>query len=163
MFEYSFLDESTRAANVSKILSTAGVATLGSNIGKTAGGYLGKGIATAKNSRINSANINWNDPILMKIIQTDLVEAKNNVKLAREWLNSCDPRDKAKAKADLSRTIDEYRRMQRDISYRKADRWIDKYKAELARIKSEKYAKLGKNIGMGIGGVTTAGVLLRRR
>lgn len=162
MFEYSFLDES-KGANVSKILSTAGVATLGSNIGKTAGSYLGSGIAKVKNSRINSSNINWNDPVLMKIIQNDLVEAKNNVKLAREWFNSCDPRDKAKAKSDLSRAVDEYRRMQRDISYRKADRWLDKYKSELSRIKSEKYSKLGKNIGMGIGGVTTAGVLLKRR
>lgn len=163
MFEYSFLDESNKATAVNKILSTAAAATLGSSIGKTAGGYLGKGVSKISNRKINSSNINWTDPVLMRIIQNDLLDAKNNVKLAREWLNSCDLRDKERAKLDLKRAIDEYRRMQRDISYRKADRWLEKYKQELSNIRSKKYSTLGKNIGMGIGGITTAGALLRQR
>ena len=156
--KYSFLHEN----KLSDVLATAGAATLGSQIGGVAGDQLANTVSYLKNSSINNATINWNDQLLISIIRDDLMNAKNNIKLTKEWYDSCDLRDKYKARYDYKRAIDFYRKLQKEISDRDATRWIPKYKDAIASKRKNFYNKVGKTAGM-LGGGTAAAISIMRK
>lgn len=156
--DYSFLSE----MQLTDVLSVAGAATLGSSISSATADQIANGVSFLKNNSINNDNINWYDPEFLSIIRQDLMDAKNNIKLAKEWYDSCDVRDKYKARYDYKRAIDFYRKLQKEISDRDATRWLPKYKEIMKKKRSSKYKKIGKYAGL-VGGGGLAALSLKRK
>lgn len=152
MKNYSFVEEASPA--VSNILAVGGMTNLGITVGDLIGRNAGRYVSRTKTLNLKNKDISWTDPVFSEIVRKSLLEAKNKIKLAKEWLESCDPQDKKRAEIEYMEAIEDYKEMQRDIRRRNASRWMQEYKEALADIKSKKYAKVGRIAGgaTGFGG-----------
>lgn len=157
MKQYSFLQESA----VDNILATAGMAALGSQAGDVVGKHTGSMISKFKNRNLQADNISWTNPLFTSIVKKSLLEAQNKIKLAKEWYDSCDEEDKSRARMDYVAAVNHYKALQKDISDRRADRWIDEYKATMAVNSSEKAARIGRMVGGAGAFIGTAAKLAR--
>ena len=144
MKHYSFVEESA----VSNILALGGMTNLASGVGGMIGRHAGNTVSQFNTKELKSRDVDWTNPVFASIVKKSLVNSKEKIKLAKEWYDSCDKRDKYRAKKEYLDAINEYKSIQLDIMDRKADRWLGEYKKELAKINSEKFSKIGK-IGAG--------------
>jgi len=161
MKKYSFLDALVTEANVNpvnNITSTAAMGSLGSLGGSYAGKHVGYLASKLKNRNLTADKVKWSDPVFMSVVKKDLLDAKNNVRLAKEWYESCDRQDRKSAKLDYERAILEYQAIQKDIAERNPERWLNSYKQSMASNASKRFSKAGGVIGAGsaIGGTALA-------
>lgn len=147
MSSYSFVEE----AVTSDMLTIGSMTTLGINTGGLVGKKAGELRADLKTANLSSSQISWDDPLFISVVKKSVNDAKEAVTLADEWYNSCSIRDKAHAKQEYDDALKKYRTIQRDISYRKADRWLPAYKEALKKHYAAKYQKNGNIIGGGVG------------
>lgn len=158
MRQYSFIKESA----VGNILALSGMTNLASNAGSAIGKHSGEYLSKLNTKELKANQVSWTDPLFTSIVKKNLVEAQHKIKLAKEWYDSCDKADKYRAKRDYDRAVREYKSIQRDISDRRADRWVEEYKKVLAIKNSEKFEKLGGLIAGGTAFAATAAKLLRK-
>lgn len=157
MKHYSFVKESA----VDKMLALGGMTSLGSSVGDMVGKHVGTAASKFNTRNLQASDISWTNPIFASIVKKSLVDAQTKIKLAKEWYNSCDIDDKARAKRDYFEAVEEYKSIQRDISERRADRWLDEYKRTLAVSNSEKFSKAGRFLAGGAAFAGTAAKLMK--
>jgi len=143
MKHYSFVEESA----VDNILAVGGMTSLGASVGDMVGKHTGSTVSKFNTRNLSADDISWTNPIFAAIVKKSLLDAKNKIKLANEWYNSCDNEDKSRARMDYIDAVNELKSIQKDIADRRADRWLDEYKQTLAVSNSEKFAKAGRVIG----------------
>lgn len=159
--QYSFLQESSNAA--SKILNVSGMAALGGTGGHYLGNHIGTALGNVRYRKIDPDSISWSDPEFLNIVRNSLYQAKNDVKIAREWYLSCDKSDKKTAKAEYLRAIEIYQDIQRDIAERNPYRWITDYKKLKIDNTIDKYQNIGKVAGAVTGGLGAGLALLKSK
>lgn len=147
MSSYSFIEE----AVTSDMLTIGGMTTLGINTGGLVGKKAGELRADLKTAKLSPSKISWYDPVFVSVVKKSVNDAREAVTLADEWYNSCSINDKARAKQEYDKALKNYRIIQRDISYRKANRWMPAYKEALKKQYATKYQQNGNIIGGGIG------------
>lgn len=147
MSSYSFIEE----AVTSDMLAIGGMTTLGINTGGLVGKKAGELRADLKTAKLSPSKISWHDPVFISVVKKSVNDAREAVTLADEWYNSCPIEDKAHAKQEYDNALKQYKTIQRDISYCKANRWMPAYKEALKKQYAAKYQQNGNIIGGGIG------------
>lgn len=160
--QYSFLQEISSSAT-GKILNVSSMSALGATGGHYLGNHIGSAVGNIKYRKIDPQSISWSDPEFLDIVRNSLYQAKNDVKVAREWYLSCDAADKKAAKADYLRSIEVYRDIQRDIAERNPYRWITDYKKLKIDNTANKYKHIGKVAGALTSGLGTGLTMLRSK
>lgn len=150
--QYSLLQE-VSSSPIGKILNVSSMTALGATGGQYLGNHAGSAIGNIKYRKIDPQFISWLDPEFLDIVRNSLYQAKNDVKVAREWYLSCDTADKRTAKADYLRAIETYRDIQRDIAERNPYRWITDYKKLKINSTANKYKHIGR-----VAGAVTSGL-----
>ena len=147
---------------VDKILAVSGMAALGSGGGTMIGNQVGDMIAKSKYHKIDPDSISWSDPKFLNIVRNSLYQAKNDVKIAREWYSSCDKSDKRNAKEEYLKAIENYHNIQRDIAEKNSYRWLTDYKNMKIKSFKDKSKNIGKSIGTLAGGVSGGLAFMRK-
>lgn len=160
--QYSLLQEIS-SSPIGKILNVSSMAALGATGGQYLGNHVGSTVGNIKYRKIDPQSISWSDPEFLGIVRNSLYQAKNDVKVAREWYLSCDVADKRAAKADYLRSIEVYRDIQRDIAERNPYRWISDYKKLKIDNTANKYKQTGRVVGAVTSGLGTGLAVLKSK
>ena len=160
--QYSFLQEIS-SSPIGKILNVSSMTALGATGGQYLGNHAGTAVGNIKYKKIDPQSISWSDPEFLNIVRNSLYQAKNDVKVAREWYLSCDSADKRTAKSEYRRSLETYRDIQRDIAERNPYRWITDYKKLKIDNTANKYKQLGRVAAAVTSGLGTGLAVLKSK